>query len=248
MPKLMDKNAMQTHQTLHNFNFSAVDIKSLGASEYTIVTIVQDTSTSVTDFKNEMEKTLKQILDSCKKAPRSGNLLLRLVEFNSSLNELHGFRELGNINPDEYDNILNCRGMTALKDATLNSIEATEVYGKQLVAMDFSCNGVMFIITDGDDNASGIARDASVIKDALKRIRSNEALESFNTVLIGVGTDPGILKLLQAFKDEAGLDQFVEMGAATPDKLAKLAAFISKSISSTSQALGTGSPSQPLTF
>lgn len=208
MPKLMDKNAMQTHQTLHNFNFSAVDIKSLGASEYTIVTIVQDTSSSVTAFKDEMEKTLKQILDSCKKAPRSGNLLLRLAEFNNNLNELHGFRELNSINPDEYDNILNCRGMTALKDATLSCIEATEVYGKQLVAMDYS----------------------------------------FNTVLVGVGNDPAIQSLLKQFKDEAGLDQYVNMGDATPNNLAKLAAFVSKSISSTSQALGTGSPSQPLTF
>lgn len=248
MPKLMDKNAMQTHQTLHNFNFSAVDIKSLGASEYTVVTIVQDTSSSVTAFKDEMEKTLKQILDSCKKSPRSGNLLLRLVEFNNNLNELHGFRELNSINPDEYDNILNCRGMTALKDATLSCVEATEVYGKQLVAMDYSCNGVMFVVTDGDDNSSGIARDATVIKDALKRLRSNETLESFNTVLVGVGNDPAIQNLLKQFKDEAGLDQYVSMGDATPNNLAKLAAFVSKSISSTSQALGTGSPSQPLTF
>jgi len=248
MPKLLGNTPMQTHQTLHNFQFSAVEVSNLGAPDYTIVTIVQDTSTSVTDFKTEMESTLKQILDACKKSPRSENLLLRLVEFNSGLNELHGFRELRDIDPTEYDDVLSCRGMTALKDAILDSTEATEVYGKQLVDMDYNCNGIMFIVTDGDDNASTVARDPALIKEAFKRIRTNETLESFNTVLVGVGTDPHIIQFLDDLKNDAGIDQFVKMGDATPGKLAKLADFVSKSISSTSQALGTGQPSQPLTF
>ena len=36
----------------------------------------------------------------------------------------------------------------------------------------------------------------------------------------------------------------IDVGDATPRKLAKLAAFVSQSISSQSQALGTGGPSQ----
>lgn len=248
MPKLLDKNPMQTHNTMHNFQFSAVDIKSLGASEYTIVTIVQDTSTSVGPFKDDMEKTLKQILDACRKSPRSENLLLRLVEFNSIISELHGFRELRNIQPTEYDGILDPRGMTALFDATADSVEATEQYGKTLISKDFPCNAIMFVITDGGENASHTVKSPGVIKDAIRRILTAESLESFRSVLIGVGTDPGVMDLLKTFKDEAGIDQFVDMGAATPARLAKLADFISKSVSSTSQALGTGKPSQPLTF
>jgi hypothetical protein len=137
--------------------------------------------------------------------------------------------------------------MTALNDGTLSAIEAIEVYAKQLTDMDYRCNSVVFIITDGAENCS-INRNPNAIKDAIKRVRNNETLESIMTVLIGVGTDPQVLALLGQFKDDAGIDQFVEMGAATPAKLAKLADFISKSISSTSQALGTGQASQPLTF
>ena len=247
MPKLMGQNAMQTHQTLHNFNFSAVDVKSLGASEYTIVTIAQDTSSSVTDFKKAMEDTLKQILEACKKSPRSENLLLRLVEFNSDIGELHGFRELKAIDPAEYDDILKPRGMTALYDGVLSATEAVEVYGKKLSSMDYRCNGVIFIITDGCENAS-VNKDSVELKKAFGRVRTNETLESLQTILIGVGTDPQVMQILQDLQQAAGIDQFVDMGAATPAKLAKLAAFISKSISSTSQALGTGQPSQPLTF
>lgn len=250
MPKLMDKDAGQTHQTLHGFNFSAVKIEDLGASDYSIVTVVQDISGSVQPFSAEMEATLVKILEACQKSPRSGNLLLRLVSFNEDVLEIHGFRELKTIDPAEYTGILKrCYGSTALRDATLNSAEATEAYGKQLSSMDFRCNGVMFVISDGQDNASVVARDPKKIAEAFRKIKTGEiALESFNTVLIGVGTDQSIIAELKDFSAKAEFDQFVEMGAATAARLAKLAEFISKSISSTSMALGTGQPSQPLTF
>jgi NAD kinase len=138
--------------------------------------------------------------------------------------------------------------MTALMDAVLNSIEATEGYAKQLVAMDYACNSIMFVITDGDENDSKVCSSTDVIKQAIKKIRVKETLESFTSVLIGVGDDPTIQDTLQRFKDDSGMDQFVAMGAATPGKLAKLADFVSKSISSTSQALKTGQASQPLSF
>ena len=248
MPKLIDKNPMQTHKTMHNFQYSAVEVSTLGASEYTIVGILQDTSGSVSSFKDEMEKALQQILDACKKSPRSENLLLRLSEFNSIVGELHGFRELRNIDPTEYDDILVCRGLTALYDASTDGVESIERYGKTLTDMEYACNGILFIITDGGENDSRLVKSAATVKEAIQRVRTNETLETFTTVLIGVGDEPTVQALLATFKDDAGIDQFVSIGEATPAKLAKLADFISRSISSTSQALGTGQASQPLTF
>ena len=40
------------------------------------------------------------------------------------------------------------------------------------------------------------------------------------------------------------ISQYIDAGAATKGKLAKLADFVSQSVSSQSQALGTGGPSQ----
>jgi uncharacterized protein YegL len=249
MPKLMGKDEHQTHQTLHGFQFSAAKVETLGASDYTIVTVVQDKSGSVSSFSTDMEATLQKIIEACQKSPRSQNLLIRLVTFNDDVQEVHGFVELNNINAGQYSGVLDkCYGSTALNDASLNSAEAIEAYGQQLSSMDFRSNAVMFVITDGQDNVSVVARDPAVLKKAFKKIKTSEIVESFQTVLVGVGTDPNIISDLKKFKDDAGFDQFVEMGAATPSKLAKLADFISKSISSTSQALGTGQPSQPLTF
>lgn len=247
MPKFMDKEGMDNYQTLHSFNFTAANINKLGASEYTIVSIVQDASSSVSPFKQDMEKTLAQIIEACKKSPRSENLLLRLIQFETELTELHGFRELSTIGADEYDGIIQVGGTTALRDAILDTAEATETYGEKLVDYDYRCNAVIFIITDGMDNASRIASTKS-IKETWQRIRTNETLESIMIVLIGVGDQPLVIDNLKRFQTDAGIDQFVEMGEATPEKLARLADFISRSISSTSKALGSGQSSQALTF
>jgi len=74
-----------------------------------------------------------------------------------------------------------------------------------------------------------------------------EDIESLLTILIGVN-DNSYKSYLETFKDEANLSQYVSVGDATAQKLAKLAAFVSKSISSQSQSLGSGGASQLLTF
>lgn len=239
----------QSKTAVQSFQYSGVGVDTLGASEYTLVVIAQDTSTSVAAFKADMEKTLKEILGACKKSPRSENLLIRLMEFNTTTGELHGFRGLSKIDPSEYNDIIKPDGWTALYDGTMDSLESVEGYSKNLSKMDYLCNAVVFVITDGDENHSKIAT-TTMIKEAIQRIKSesNKDLESLKTILIGVSDDPYILGRLDEFNKDAGFDQFIKMGEASPSKLAKLADFISKSISSTSTALGTGGPSQSLTF
>ena len=127
--------------------------------------------------------------------------------------------------------------------------ENKEVYGKQLANNDFDVNAIVFIITDGADNASGDINSSSV-KEALKTIMKEEALESILSILVGVGVGgyADIAAYLDDFKKEAGLNQYVEIKNANNKTLAKLADFISKSVSSQSNSLGSGSMSQPLTF
>jgi len=69
------------------------------------------------------------------------------------------------------------------------------------------------------------------------------------SILIGVNiTDSMVSQALNDFNTRAGFTQYVEIGNASKSTLAKLAQFVSKSISSQSQALGTGSASASLTF
>jgi len=248
MPKLMntdDNVEVINIPGAGSFQFSAIRPEDLGASEYTLVTIVVDISGSVHDYASDLLKAVKAIVEACKKSPRSENLLVRLVTFNHDLKELHGFKLLNLINPNDYKDFY-CGGTTALFDSVYESISATITYSKSLVDKDFNCNGCIYIITDGEDIGSRIATK-NMIKDKLSESTNSEVIESLITVLIGINTN-SCKMFLENFKNDSNLTQFVDVGEASAQKLAKLAAFVSKSISSTSQALGTGASSQPLTF
>lgn len=235
-------------QTTNGYKFSAPPVEELGASEYTLVTIVNDTSISVGSFKNDMEDALQTILDACQKSPRSENLLIRLVGFGSSVYEIHGYRQLGDIGVNEYTDILNIGGATALYEATHTSIDAMATYASNLTDEDFLVNGICFVITDGDDNEGGNVWTPDKIADLIKDVDRREVLESLVTVVIGVGDGDAFGQYIDGFRKNANLTQSVLIGEADPATLAKLAAFVSRSISSQSSSLGSGGPSAPLTF
>lgn len=241
--KLVNDDGM-VNTNIGNFNFSCIRPDQLGAPEYTLVTIVTDKTGSVTSFANDLRNMKMAVVDSCQKSPRAEFLMLRSVEFNGTVSEEHGFAELKNINAKDYP-VPRCSGMTALYDATYWSLVATNEYAKSLTAQDFNVNAVVFIITDGDDNDSSAT--IQMVKEELNRGVQNEFLESINTVLIGVN-DKDYKNALETFKNAAGLTQYVSVADATPSSLAKLADFVSRSISSQSQSLGTGGASQALTF
>ena len=137
-------NDMTTMITQSDFQFSGVDVDNLTSSEYTLVTLAIDMSSSVSYYNTELRECIKTIIKTCKKSNRAENLMIRLTSFNT----------LSLINVGDYTQIRNPSGMTALYDACIDSIEATEQYGKTLTDQEFETNGVLYIITDGDDNRS----------------------------------------------------------------------------------------------
>lgn len=249
MPNLMNVDANEVHKTVSNFKYSAVEIDKLEGSEYTIVQILVDSTGSVFSFKDQLESAVKSVVESCKKSPRSENLLIRVATFNSGgVDEVHGFTLLSNINVDDYTGCVNPGGMTPLWDASLNAVESLQTYGKQLFNQEYLCNGIFFVITDGGENSSRTAT-LDKINSTIETIRMNEELESVDAILIGVNdTDTGLKRELEKYKDDAGFNQYVSLGDVSPTKLAKLAQWVSNSISSTSQVLGTGGASQPVSW
>lgn len=248
MPLLNNDNDMETHQPAGgHFGFSATRIDALGATEYTLVHIAADTSGSISGFERDIEGCLKSVVEACKRSPRADNLMLRLTTFHSHIDEVHGFKPLPNCPPATYDNCIKAQGSTVLHDAAASAVDATLAYARSLAANDFGVNAIVFVITDGDDNGSILT--AGEVKKALSRAVKEEAVESIVSILIGVNvTDPGVSKYLSDLHRDAGFTQYVELKDASPNTLAKLAAFVSRSISAQSQALGTGGPSQALTI
>lgn len=227
------------------YKFSATKIGDLGAAEYTLVTIVVDNSGSVTPFASSLETALKTVLKACEKSPRRDNLLMRMLTFNQVIKEVHGFKLLSNVSESDYTGVVNPSGSTALYAAAEDGISATSTYGKMLTDQEFLVNGIVVQITDGQEEAH--TSTAANVNNALLTARRAETLQSLLTILIGVTNDDDNLNsYLQSVKDECGFDQYVSIGKATPGKIAKLAEFISHSISSTSASLASGTQSKPI--
>lgn len=240
--KMVDDS--MTAGTVGGFHFSGVRPETLGATEYTLVTLVLDKTGSVLGFADALFKVKKTVVEACRKSPRADYLLLRVIEFNSKVDEVHGFKPLSQIDVNDYQTP-DCRGLTALRDATYSAVGATNAYAKTLADQDYLTNAIVIIATDGDDNDSRTTE--ADVAEQIKQGVTGEVLESMRTVLVGVNAAQYQAEL-DAFKQAVGIDQYVDVSEATPQRLAKLADFVSRSISAQSQALGTGGPSQALTF
>jgi uncharacterized protein YegL len=245
MPKLTDN--LEAFKMPGSYGYSATKIADLGATEYTLVTLVVDDSGSINSFRGDMVACIKEVVNACRYSPRADNLMIRLVTFANALKEIHGFKLLANCQLDDYNNILVDGGCTALFDATVNSVDATSNYGKSLMDKEFQVNGIVIVITDGADNQSSAT--VNTVADSLKKAVTNETLESLVSILVGVNvTDPNISSALGTLHKDGGFTQYVELKDANSKTLAKLAQFVSKSISSQSTALGTGGASKSLNF
>lgn len=254
MPKLAGISVTDLNKTVHGFQYTSVTIDKLGATEYTLVVMVADETGSVSSFKAGLEKMLSASVDACKKSPRAENLLHRTTAFSargsgSQIREIHGFTLLNSINPADYTNSLSPNGSTPLIDAALEAVDSVYDYGKKLFKQKFLANGIILILTDGEENASDPNHSASDVKAMIDRIKAETVLESLRTILIGVNdSDPSMKRCLDDFRNSAGIDEYISMGDVTAGKLAKLAQFVSQSVSSQSQALGTGGASQPISL
>ena len=226
------------------FAFTGARLERLEATDYTLVTIAVDVTGSVSGFEQELDNMLKEAVNACKKSARSDNLLVRIIYFSTSyakgVLEVLGFTPLADVDPNTFPAI-RPGGLTPLCDAVFSSVGATNAYAKTLHDNDYMANSIVFVITDGGDTNS--TATLAMVKAEQKQAVASEQLESHISILIGVNTQFCGAELAR-FQTEAGMDQYVDAGDATPQKLAKLAQFVSKSVSSQSQALGTGGPSQ----
>lgn len=239
-------NSMQSIQS-GSFSFSATRIQNLGATEYTLFGLALDKSGSLTGFDQDLEGCLKSVIESCQRSPRADNLMARVLTFNHAIEEVHGFKQLADCHPGNYTGVTKTGGGTALYDASVNLIESLAVYGKSLIAQDYAVNGVVVVVTDGIDEHS--VMKSTQVKNAIARAMMSESLESLMSILIGVNvSNSSVSQYLDKYKQETGFQQYIEVKDATPKTLAKLAGFISKSVSSQSQSLGSKTPSQPLVF
>lgn len=247
MPIFDDDDQDSFKATGSGFSFSGVKTDNLGASEYTLVGLAADCSGSVMGFAREIEGCIKSSLEGCQRSPRVDNLLVRALRFESRREELHGFRPLSDCHLANYDGCIIGGGATVLYDASVDLIDSLATYGKHLQDQEYTANAVAIVLTDGMDQGSKLS--AVEVKAAIERARMGESLESVRTILIGINVgNVQISQFLHKFQADAGFDQYIEAKDATPKTFARVAGFISKSVSSASMAINSGGPSQLITF
>ena len=241
MPRF-DNPDMDTHALPGStYAFSAARPRDLGATEYTLVALAADCSSSVAGFAHDIEACVSEVVRSCSASPRSDNLMMRFTTFNQQVTEVHGYRPLAACGPGDYRGSIRACGSTALCDAAYTAVASLCSYGAQLEGHDFDVNGIVFVITDGEENSS--QTNPSQIAKALATARKQANLSSLVTVLVGVGVGGGLSRALDGFRKQAGFDRYVELEKADASTLASLADFVSKSIGVQSQALAGGRPS-----
>lgn len=246
MPRLNDPT-MEEFKNIGNYGFSATKISDLGSSKYTLCNIVIDASGSVQRFESELEHALKETIRACQLSPQADSLMIRVVKFNNDFHEIHGFKLLEKINLDDYNNCIQAGGGTLLYDSIINVTAAATSYAQGLFNSDFECNAINVVLTDGDDNMSKFGKNS--VKESMLKATSSEALQGLVSILVGVNVQNStISSYLKSLKDEVGFTQYVELNDASAKTLAKLASFISNSISVSSSSLATGGPSVALTF
>src|SRR3954466_10918064 len=130
MPVLDETILEQSTLVDSHYGFSATRLEDLGASEYALVRIACDVSGSTALFISDIEQAITQVVQACRHSARADNLLLRLVSFDDTLKEIHGFKLLENCNLVNDGGVLTSGGSTALYDASVNSVSAISSYSR----------------------------------------------------------------------------------------------------------------------
>jgi uncharacterized protein YegL len=232
------------NQTVGTFQFSAIRPDRLGGVEWTLVNISLDASPSISGQQQAIADACIEALTACQKSPRANNLVARVSTFGDSVKEVHGYMPLHSLDLKSYRPTLHGVS-TCLNDAAYSSVASAHKFSRDLLDTGMTVNCITFIITDGLENSSKMG--AKDVKEELARAMHNEDTESHLTILIGVNVqDAHVKQALKEAQKNFGFSQFIDLGDATASNLAKLAQFVSKSISSQSQSLGSGGASQPL--
>lgn len=234
--------------TESGFSFGHVPIDdNLTATEYMIGMIAVDHSGSVNDSLRDIEQCLIDITEMNKKLPNKNNIMQRVTMFSYDVQELSPLQPVNNIDSSKFKNSIPSGGMTALYDATMDAIESSEKFCKDMIDADYDVTACIFIITDGWDNVSKKCTSMAKIKQKIEQINSEENYSSPPAViLIGITNNSATATKLNTFSRDAGFTNYIEIKDASPSLLGKLAGLISQSFSSKSQNITSSHINQQL--
>jgi uncharacterized protein YegL len=219
----------------YDYNFGNYNPNDVEVAETINAVFVVDTSSSVLSYGAELNKALNEFTQRMQKSHAAQNLFVSHIEFNDNVNVISGFRPIADI--QTIDLVPRIGGCTALYKACAVGLKNALDYRKDLENAGVNCKTLLFVITDGEDNASGAVKASDVkamIDDLLKEERN---FFSFESILFGVGND----KSFEDAQKDMGIKHLAKVGT-TADEIRKMINFISSSITSVSTGQGFSAP------
>lgn len=232
------------------FKYTAPPIATFVEQKATLVVDVEDLSGSVWTFRDQLHEMNVRSLQAVQMGSGRNTTSMRATVFSgrfrpNGVKERYGFLPASVIDPavhfTQFDH--GDYGSTPLYNAVYEAIVAVHEEAKRLIDVGGIplVNANVFITTDGGDTDGGYSPED--IRQLLESIPAEGYLESITTVLVGINVD-NYDAVLQDFQKRAGLTRYIAFKDASAKAIAELGQLKSKSIISTSQALGTGGPSQ----
>jgi uncharacterized protein YegL len=227
----------ETLQGFGNVQITNFDPSNVATDDVILVTFVIDKSGSVGSFVNDLNDVLNQFVDEIGKSHVSDKVLVQTILFNGDIEVVHGFKPITEV--AKFD--INTRGTTALFDATRFALENAINYKTDLSNQGLTAKSLVFILTDGEDNASSKTKPIQIRK-IINDIYTNESFSNeFTVMAFGLGNDADFTKIFL----EMGIKQeLIAKVGVDAKSLRGMIGFISSSVSSS----GSGSVPTSVTF
>jgi uncharacterized protein YegL len=219
-----------------NVQFNNFDPANVATDDVILVTLVIDKSGSVGAFVHDLDIVLNDFVDEISKSHVSDKVLVQTLLFNNTVEVAHGFKPITEM--AKFD--IQTRGTTALFDATRFALANATNYKNDLSQQGLTAKSLVFILTDGDDNAS--TSKPSDIAAILNSIYTNEQFANeFTIMAFGLGNEADFAKIFTSMGIKPELIAKVGVDAKS---LRSMIGFISSSVSSS----GSGSVPTSVSF
>ncbi len=196
----------------------------IDAPDATLVSVVVDMSGSMAPYAAAVLGAYESMLHALVGAKAASAILLSTWAFSDGPQLLSGYEAVGKKSPLTAA-LYRPSGCTALHDAVLAAMTGLVTYGEELWRSGVPTRRVLFVLSDGDDNASKAkAQDVAAAARALAR------QEAYSLAYAGFGSTD-----LLAQARAIGFDQAVALGASESE-LRRVFRQVSASVIRVSQA------------
>lgn len=148
--------------------------------------VVRDISGSTQPFNAILNRISEELfLKELKKSHRKDEIFVKAINFDDKIVHVSGFQPILNLLDNYFDAQAN--GMTALYKAVSEAFTHVAKYREDLELQGVAVKTCIFILTDGEDNASS-ALNSAACRNFVSSLRTNEKwVNSFNISVLGVG-------------------------------------------------------------